>query len=366
MSKGGTTVDAAEIPEWAENAMKNNINQSAATAGVGYVPYYGADVAALTNPQISAMKNTNDIASAFGLNPGVMNAEGMPMGMPEAETFAGGVKGYSSAGLYEQALADLKANNPEQYAAISNLTYAPVDPGAAGIIRTGDPDIVNTADMSGGMVDGSGAVDAGGGAVGGGVVGGGEMAAGTGLVDIGNTFGISQADGSAIDTGRRSEDDAMGVLAGYNSIANSGASPTGNLVDLGVNWGAEMSDGTVIDLGKTNKNLATGLLDQMYDPNAPQVPMVPNANLGELVDLGKNWGIKKPDGTTINTGRTSMDDATGVLAGFNRIASSDGVPTGELVDLGKEWGAVMSDGSTVNLGKTNKNLAADLLAQYTS
>ena len=364
MGKGGTTVEAAEIPEWAENWMKTNLDSSAKTAGVGFIPYYGADVAALTDPQIAAMKNTNDMATAFGLNPGVMNAEGMPMGMPEAETFAGGVKGYSSAGLYEQALADLKANNPEQYAAISDLTYAPVDPGAAGIIRTGDPDIVNTANMGSEMVDSSGGVDAGGGAVGG--VPTVNEAANGDLIDLGKHWGIPTGDGTSINTGRTAQDDAMGVLAGYNSITNSGASPTGNLVDLGVNWGAEMSDGTVIDLGKTNKNLATGLLDQMYDPNAPQAPMVPNADLGELVDLGKHWGIKKPDGTTINTGRTKIDDATGVLAGYNRIASSDGVPTGELVDLGKEWGAVMSDGSTVNLGKTNKKSATDLLAQYTA
>jgi hypothetical protein len=39
-------------------------------------------------------------------------------GVPQAQQFAGGVQGYSSYPLYEQALASLQAVAPAQYAAL--------------------------------------------------------------------------------------------------------------------------------------------------------------------------------------------------------------------------------------------------------
>jgi hypothetical protein len=39
-------------------------------------------------------------------------------GMPTVQTFANGMQGYSSGGLYDQALAQLAARNPGQFAAL--------------------------------------------------------------------------------------------------------------------------------------------------------------------------------------------------------------------------------------------------------
>jgi hypothetical protein len=63
--------------------------------------------------QMAAMQGTNSAASAFGL-PG-----GDPMaGMPQPQQFAGGMQGYSSYPLYSQALSNLQAAAPGQYAAL--------------------------------------------------------------------------------------------------------------------------------------------------------------------------------------------------------------------------------------------------------
>jgi hypothetical protein len=93
MSKGGSTTTSVEVPEYIEEAAKRNLNRAEGIANLGYVPYYGPDVAALTPLQEASMRNTASAAGAFG-----MAGAGDPMaGMPEAQTFSGGVRGYSSA-----------------------------------------------------------------------------------------------------------------------------------------------------------------------------------------------------------------------------------------------------------------------------
>jgi hypothetical protein len=68
----------------------------------------------MTPLQQAAISNTNLGASAFGLG-----GTSSPMaGMPQMQTFAGGLQGYSSGGLYDQALAQLQARNPGQFAAL--------------------------------------------------------------------------------------------------------------------------------------------------------------------------------------------------------------------------------------------------------
>lgn len=109
---GGKSTTTTEIPAFLREAMQENIARGRQAASIGYTPYFGPDVAALTPMQEAAMANTNAGASAFGL------AAPMGTGMPEAQTFAGGVRGYSSAPMFEAALAELKARNPAQYAAL--------------------------------------------------------------------------------------------------------------------------------------------------------------------------------------------------------------------------------------------------------
>ena len=113
--KGGSTTSSVEIPAWLENAAQTNLARADQLSTIGYTPYYGADIAALTPMQQASMQNTNQGASAFGM---AAPADAMA-GMPQAQTFAGGVQGYSSGGLYDQALSELQTRRPGQFAALN-------------------------------------------------------------------------------------------------------------------------------------------------------------------------------------------------------------------------------------------------------
>mgnify|MGYP000373703095 CR=1 FL=1 len=122
MSKGGSTTSKTEIPAWLENAAIENINKARNVSQLGYTPYYGPDVAAFSPMQQQSMQSTGNAASAFGLAPQGFDAMA---GMPQAQTFAGGVQGYSSAPLYQQALDQLQANRPGQYQAMTDMFIDP-------------------------------------------------------------------------------------------------------------------------------------------------------------------------------------------------------------------------------------------------
>ena len=112
--KGGSQSTSVEIPAWLQSAAQGNLAKANEISKIGYTPYYGPDVAAMTPLQQAAISNTNLGASAFGLG-----GTPSPMaGMPTVQTFANGMQGYSSGGLYDQALAQLAARNPGQFAAL--------------------------------------------------------------------------------------------------------------------------------------------------------------------------------------------------------------------------------------------------------
>lgn len=134
MSKGGSTSTSVEIPKYIEDAAKRNLNRAEGIAGLGYVPYYGADVAAFTPMQEAAFGSTNMAAGAFGM-PTVGASE--LTGMPEAQTFAGGMRGYSSAPMYEQSLQELQARRPGQYEYMQGFFIDPIT-GERGAMM-GDP-----------------------------------------------------------------------------------------------------------------------------------------------------------------------------------------------------------------------------------
>jgi hypothetical protein len=98
------------VPKWQEDAAKDALARANQVAGIGYVPYYGPDVAALTPMQLSAMQGTNQAASAFG-----MPTSDLAAGLPTAQNF-NGMQAYSSGGLYDQAVKEVQTRNPEQYA----------------------------------------------------------------------------------------------------------------------------------------------------------------------------------------------------------------------------------------------------------
>jgi len=117
--KGGGQSTKTEIPEWAESATKRNLARAEEVQKIGYMPYYGPDVAGFTPTQQAAMANNLAAASAFG-----MAAPSDPMaGMPQAQDFGGGISGYSSGGLFDQAVAEFEAREPA-YAKEYNELFA--------------------------------------------------------------------------------------------------------------------------------------------------------------------------------------------------------------------------------------------------
>jgi len=121
--KGGTKTSTVEIPEYIERAAQRNLNRAEQIAQMGYVPYYGPDVAAFTPMQEAAMQNVASAAGAFGL---ATPTGASVTGMPTATEYAGGIRGYSSAPMFEQAQAELAARRPAQKSYIDSFFIDPV------------------------------------------------------------------------------------------------------------------------------------------------------------------------------------------------------------------------------------------------
>ena len=120
--KGGSSSSATQIPAWVEGPASRNLERTEDIQKIGYMPYYGPDVAAFNPTQVSAMQNTINAANAFG-----MAAPTSPLqGMPAPTIFADGTQGYSSAPLYEQSVAAFEEARPGQAAAYNELFVDPI------------------------------------------------------------------------------------------------------------------------------------------------------------------------------------------------------------------------------------------------
>jgi hypothetical protein len=119
--KGGSQTTQVEVPQYIEDAAKANLAQGREVSRIGYTPYYGPSVAAFSPMQTAAMQNAADFASAFGMAPQM----DVTAGMPQAQEYADGITGYSSAPLYEQAVAELAARRPAQAALIESQFIDP-------------------------------------------------------------------------------------------------------------------------------------------------------------------------------------------------------------------------------------------------
>ena len=111
--KGGTQTSQITIPDYIEEAARRNLAKAEDISQIGYVPYYGPDVAAFTPMQEASFQQAADVASAFGLAAPTTQANIMG-GMPAPTQYAGGVRGYSAAPMYEQAVSELAAQRPAQ------------------------------------------------------------------------------------------------------------------------------------------------------------------------------------------------------------------------------------------------------------
>lgn len=65
--KGGSQSTKVEIPAFIESAARENLARAQRTARMGYLPYYGPEVAAFSPMQEQAMRATGGAAEAFGL-----------------------------------------------------------------------------------------------------------------------------------------------------------------------------------------------------------------------------------------------------------------------------------------------------------
>jgi len=117
--KGGGQSTKTEIPAWAEAATKRNLARAEEVQKIGYMPYYGPDVAGFTPTQQAAMQNNLAAASAFGM---AAPTDAMA-GMPQAQDFGGGISGYSSGNLFDQAVAEFERKKPA-YAKEYNELFA--------------------------------------------------------------------------------------------------------------------------------------------------------------------------------------------------------------------------------------------------
>ena len=130
MSKGGSTTSSVTIPEYIEAAAQRNLNKAERISQVGPVTYYGPDVAGFTPMQQAGFQNIADTAGAFGLAAPTTQQD-IIGGMEPATTYAGGVQGYSSAPIYEQALQTFGEQRPGQKAYIDSFFIDPYAGGAA-------------------------------------------------------------------------------------------------------------------------------------------------------------------------------------------------------------------------------------------
>tara|TARA_R110002096_G_scaffold385127_1_gene579001 strand:- start:597 stop:1343 length:747 start_codon:yes stop_codon:yes gene_type:complete len=123
--KGGSKTTETTIPDWIKDPAIRNLQRAEDVQRLEYMPYYGADVAAFNPMQNAAMDNNLNTAKAFGLlDPN--STLSATTGMPTPTTYANGMKGYSSQPLYEEALAELKANQPDAVAQYDALFGANV------------------------------------------------------------------------------------------------------------------------------------------------------------------------------------------------------------------------------------------------
>jgi len=97
-------------PQFVEDAQREAIMRAMEAADLGYVPYEGPTVAALSPMQLAAMNAASSDARTFGYEAPMDARSGMPETME-----MGGVTGYSPYPMYIEALERLKQTAPAQY-----------------------------------------------------------------------------------------------------------------------------------------------------------------------------------------------------------------------------------------------------------
>lgn len=124
MAKGGRESTDRTMPQFFETALQQSVGMGQDLAAMPYVPYRGADVAAFSPMQNAVFQNQQDAMNAFGMQ------GGQGQYMPDVVN-TGGALGYSSAPVYDAAMANLEATSPAVPDYISSFGIDPVT-GAVG------------------------------------------------------------------------------------------------------------------------------------------------------------------------------------------------------------------------------------------
>lgn len=130
----GSDTQSTELPSWVTDASQKNIKDAERIAALGYVPYIGPDVAALSSGERAAHKGNIKAAKAFGLPAGKINQD-----LPRARNY-NGVEAYSAFPMYAAALEELKNRYPEKYAMLMGQMMA----AQGGGMPQQQPPIMNT------------------------------------------------------------------------------------------------------------------------------------------------------------------------------------------------------------------------------
>lgn len=111
MAKGGTQTQKPYVPRFAETAMQQGIGMATDLAPLQdtYTPLYGPQVAALSPLEQASMQGTDMMAGAFG-----MPTSGNQSYLPQAQTYEGGIQGYSARPMVESMISQFREERPAQ------------------------------------------------------------------------------------------------------------------------------------------------------------------------------------------------------------------------------------------------------------
>lgn len=98
--KGGSTTQTQEIPQELKDGSIAALSGALRSAGMDYTPVRGPTIAAFTPQQQAAFAGANQAANAFGLPTASPTG-----GLPQPETAANGMQGYSTGALFDSNLS---------------------------------------------------------------------------------------------------------------------------------------------------------------------------------------------------------------------------------------------------------------------
>lgn len=99
------------VPKFAETAMQQGIGMATDLAPLQdtYTPLYGPQVASFSPMQEASFQGTDMMAGAFG-----MPTSGRQQYLPPAQTFDGGIQGYSARPMVEGMIDQFREERPAQ------------------------------------------------------------------------------------------------------------------------------------------------------------------------------------------------------------------------------------------------------------